>query len=239
MKKLIVGFIVISCLNIACRQIISGGVRGEGAIEKETRNVSGFKAIDFMASGDVYVKRGNSFSVIVETHKNIAELLEIDVSGDLLKIRFKNDIGNINYDKLNIYIEAPSIESLNLSGSGNITAENALTEGSLTADVSGSGNITVQEGIYTKVSSNIGGSGNVTIKGSAESANLNVQGSGNINCEELKSKMVEAHVLGSGNINCFAETDLDATITGSGDITYKGTPTVKSKVTGSGSVEKR
>jgi uncharacterized protein YaaQ len=230
---------ILVTLFVACDQMVSGGVKGTGSIEKETRDVKDFKGVNLMSSGNVFLKKGTTFSVVVETHKNIAELLETVNDNGTLKIRFKNNIGNIHYDKLNIYVEAPSIETIDLSGSGDIMADNAISNAGLAIDLSGSGRIELKEGGYTQLTANLGGSGSIALSGTAENGVYAITGSGNIDMKNMKAKAVKAEVTGSGNIYCHADAELDAAITGSGNIEYSGDAVVKSRVTGSGSIDKK
>ncbi len=238
MKRFIIVLAAFTLMFNACDEIFSS-VRGEGPVVSETRSVKDFKGIELGASGDVYFKQAPEFKVVVETQKNIAEILETVVEGGVLKINFKNNIGNVNTDKLIIRVEAPSFERIDLSGSGNMTAENALTGSNLDIKLGGSGNISIKEATFSKIEADVTGSGNIDISGTADSGDIGVTGSGNINAEKLKAKTVKASITGSGGIDCYAETDLDVSITGSGDVHYAGTPSVKMQVTGSGNVEKK
>jgi Putative auto-transporter adhesin, head GIN domain len=238
MKRFVVVLIAFTFLFNACIGLFSS-VKGEGPVVSETRSLKDFKGIEMGASGDVYFKQASEFKVVVETHKNIAEILETVVEGGVLKINFKHNMGNINYDKLIIRVEAPSFDKIDLSGSGNMTAENALTGSNLEVQLGGSGNISIKEATFSKIEADVSGSGNIEIGGTADSGNIGVTGSGNITADKLKAKTVTAHVTGSGGIDCYAETDLDVSITGSGDVHYEGSPSVKMQVTGSGSVSKK
>ena len=237
MKRLIIAFCTLTLVFQSCDEFFSN-VKGEGPIIKESRNVTGFKGVELRASGDVFIKQGTEFKVVVETHKNIAEILETVVENGVLNIRFKDKMGSVSVEKLNIYIEAPAFDKINLLGSGNITTENALTGSNLELDLGGSGNINVKDATFNKIDADIAGSGSIELSGTADSDNLGVSGSGNIEAKNLKAKTVKANITGSGGIDCYAETDLDATITGSGNIEYSGTPSVKTRITGSGNVEK-
>jgi hypothetical protein len=238
MKRLIVVLFAFVFMFNACDKVFSK-VKGEGSVVSETRSVKDFKGIELAASGDVYFKQAPEFKVVVETHKNIADILETVVEDGILKIRFKNQLTSISADKLIIRVESPSFDKIELTGSGNMTAENALTGSNIDVLISGSGNIAIKEATFTKVGAKISGSGNVEMGGTAESGKLDLTGSGNINADKLKAKTVKAAILGSGDVACYAETDLDASITGSGSIHYGGNPSVKMSITGSGNVEKR
>lgn len=266
MKKLIIASFALLFLLNSCDDgfgLFDGGKRivGKGSVEKQDRDAKDFKGIDLMASGDVFVKQGSVYKVVVEGQKNITDLIETVVENNVLLIKMKEGSWNLSYDKLNIYIETPSVSSLEISGSGDITVESAFQTDDMTVSISGSGNIKLPNGLTAKaLKSEIGGSGdiqigsstvtdlaasvfgsgNFTIKGTGEKAKLSVTGSGDIDAEDFTAKAVEAQTTGSGNITCHATESIDAQITGSGDIRYSGNPpAVKASETGSGNVSKK
>lgn len=265
MKKLIFSLLAISLLMTSCDDgwgIFDGGKRitGKGAVERTTRDLKDFKSIDLSTSADVFVKQGTAFKVEVEAQKNIAELFETVVENGVLILKLKSGTWNLSYDKLNVYVEMPSIEALNISSSGNITAETAISSDNITLRVSGSGNILADKGVTAKtvkigvtgsgdiqasgistgdLATEITGSGGLELSGTADKADYSVTGSGNIAAKNVKSKTVNANITGSGDISCHADEAIDAHSGGSGDIKYSGNATsVKSKASGSGSVSK-
>jgi predicted small secreted protein len=265
MKKLIFSLLAISFLMTSCDDgwgIFDGGKRitGKGAVERTTRDVKDFKSIDLATSANVFVKQSTAFKVEVETQKNIAEVFETVVENGVLKLKTKSGVWNLDYDKLNVYIEMPAVEGIKISGSGDIAVETALSSDKLTLHISGSGNILAEKGLATKsleisvggsggvkasgittgeLSAGITGSGGLELAGTADKAEYSVTGSGDISAKNVKSKTVQAHVSGSGDISCYADEAVDAHASGSGNISYSGNAaSVKSKASGSGSVSK-
>ena len=250
MKKLILPLATLILIFSACTNIPFGsGIKGEGPIEKTERTVSDFKGVELLASADVNIKQGSAFKVTVEGQKNITNELETVVENGSLKIRFKNTIVNLQYDKLVVYVEAPTFDKLILAGSGNMTVENAfssttpvtiditgsgnlvaqstVTSPELNIDVSGSGNLTIKDAQSAKIATNLVGSGNIHLTGKVNDSNYEVSGSGDIDGSDLKAQNVKASITGSGNIKCHAEATLEANVSGSGDIIYSGTPLSK------------
>jgi Putative auto-transporter adhesin, head GIN domain len=264
MKKLIIGFLALSFLMTSCDDgwgiFDSKSVKGKGPVERTTRDAKDFKNINLMASANVFVTQGTAFKVEVETQKNIDEILETVVEEGVLKIKFKKGTWNINVEKLNIYVEMPTVETLLISGSGDLVVETALTGDKMTLQISGSGNIKSDKTLTAKsldvivsgsgdidveaiatgeLHTRISGSGGLTLAGTSDKAAYTVSGSGDINAKKLISKAVEAHISGSGNISCHANESLDAHASGSGDITYSGNATaVTTKASGSGDISK-
>ena len=264
MKKVIFSLLALSFLMTSCDDglgLFDGKrIKGTGAVERTTRDVKDFKSIDVRTSANVFVKQSATFKVEVETQKNIAEVLETVVEDGTLKIKIKQGSWNLSFEKLNIYVEMPTVENLEISGSGDLTAETALSGDKITLDIMGSGNMNVEKGLTAKtlkiiiggsgnikvnditvneLSTRIAGSGELVLTGTADKADYSVSGSGDVDAKKLKSKAVQAAVSGSGNISCNADESLDAHASGSGDITYSGNATaVKTKVSGSGNIEK-
>ncbi len=264
MKKVIFGLLVLSFLMTSCDDglgLFDGKrIKGTGAVERIERDVKDFKSIDVMTSANVFVKQSTTFKVEVEAQKNIAEVLETVVEDGTLKIKIKHGSWSLSFDKLNIYVEMPTVENLEISGSGDLTVETPLSGEKMSLDITGSGNMNVEKGLTAKtleiriggagdikvddiavseLSTKIVGSGELKLTGKADKADYHVSGSGDIDAKKLKSKAVEASVSGSGNIICNADESLDAHTSGSGDISYSGNATaVKTKVSGSGNIEK-
>ena len=241
MKKNLLLIITALFTFTACDNIINGianGVKGEGPIEKFTRDAKGFKGIDIQASADVQLTQTNGdFKVVVETHKNIADIFETVVEGDILILKLKPGNNYVRYDKLVVYVDAPTFEKLIVSGSGNFTGGTLKSETMFT-EVSGSGNISIKDLTTKELKSALGGSGNITIGGTTEKAVYEVSGSGDIDAKNTKAKDVKADLSGSGGVSCNAEVAFEGDVSGSGNIYYTGNPSVKSKVSGSGNIEK-
>ncbi len=263
MKKLIIASCAFLLLLTSCDDgfglFNTKRITGKGAMEKQDRDVKDFKGIDLMASADVIIKQGATYKVVVEGQKNISEILETVVDNGILRIKFKEGSWNLNFDKLNVYVETPSVSSIELSGSGNMTLESAFNADDLDIKVSGSGNIKTADGLTakkinveiggsgdikmgtttaTELKATVLGSGNFDINGTGDKAEFQVTGSGDIDADGFITKTTEAQTMGSGNINCHATESIDAHIMGSGDIRYSGNPpSVKSKAMGSGEIK--
>jgi Putative auto-transporter adhesin, head GIN domain len=241
MKKNLLLILVALVAFVSCDNMkgnVFAKTKGTGPVQKFTRDVKDFKGIDIQASADVQIQQTTGdFKVVVETHKNIADIFETVVENDILLLRFKPNEGNVSYDKLIVYVDAPTYEKLIVSGSGNFTG-GTLKADNLLMDISGSGNINIKDIVAKEIKADVSGSGDISIGGTAEKATCDLSGSGEVDSKNLKTKDVMAVISGSGNINCFAETTLEAEVSGSGNIRYSGAPSVKSKITGSGNVEK-
>lgn len=215
--------------------ILSGFALGQ---EKETRNVKGFNKVSFGISGDLNIKIGPEFSVILEGDKSDIKEIITDVSGDRLIIKQENWHFNFN-EKVNIYITMPELKGLGVSGSGKAEVLDPIKgSDNLDLSVSGSGRL-LTAGVKTdNLDCSISGSGNIFIgaAGNADRGNISISGSGNYKGESMEIDHLEVHVSGSGNCTCRAGDSLKAGISGSGNVNYYGDPKIDARVSGSGHV---
>ena len=217
-------------------------------VTKEIK-VDNFNKISLIGSPTVnFTQKAGKPQVRVYTSDNIAEVLNIYEKGGTLYVGFKKGY-SVSYTKLNIDISAETLNSISLSGSGDINLKNGVKTDRLVLSLSGSGDINgshircqelttsmagsgdIELGdIALKalsasfVKSSIAGSGDIVLDGQADEASYSVAGSGDMHAINLKAKRVNASVSGSGSVKCYASDYLKARSTGSGSIGYKGNP---------------
>lgn len=212
-----------------------GSVRGEGPVVKETLNVDNFDAFTLAFSGNVYVKQGNTQSVVVEGQRNIIENIRTDVSGSHWKIRFDKSVRK--HEGVNIYITVPTLTQANISGSGNVRSEGRFTGlGDFKTWVSGSGDI-VMDIEADAISSGVSGSGDIKLSGTGNSLDISISGSGDVSAENLRVENCTVKISGSGDSSVHATGSLEVRVSGSGDVKYRGNPKVNAKMSGSGEVQ--
>ncbi len=239
MKKLLVFLLVFLSINSFSQRWET--IKGNGQMKKETRQVSDYTALASQGSMDVTISYGTSKSVIVEADENLLPYIETSVENGKLTIKSKKGVNLKTSSKMVVHVSMTKINSLQLSGSGNIDGSGAYTgDGKTDISVSGSGNLKLSFDSFKDLDFAVSGSGNVDLKsGNTNSLSAKVSGSGNIDCSAVTSKDVDAKVSGSGNIKVYASNSIDAKISGSGNVFYKGgAQNISSKVAGSGKVMK-
>ncbi len=226
MKKYL-GLLLITLLSI--------GV--SNAQTRETRDLDDFTGIGFGVAGTLILQQGNTFSVVLEGDEDYLEEIETTIRSDKLIIHHDSwmSFGN---KKVTVYVTMPVIEDLNVSGSGNIIAEESIRAEELDMGVSGSGNIKLANLSAEAVNCRISGSGSIELDGSAEDGELSISGSGKYRGEAFRLKTMDISISGSGTCRAMVEEDLEARVSGSGDVYYSGSPRVDAKVSGSGRVRK-
>jgi hypothetical protein len=209
------------------------------AQQRETRKVSGFTGISLSISANIYLTQAAEFKVEIEGDADYLEKIETVVEGDILKIKTDNHFDfSFRDKKVKVYISMPLINSLKVSGSGDILAQTAIKTENLNIKISGSGNVKIENLSVKGLDTDISGSGDLYFAGTdvAESASYSVSGSGDIDSQNLQCKKVEIRVSGSGGAKVWAVDELNARVSGSGDVYYKGRPIVDAKTSGSGGI---
>jgi hypothetical protein len=224
---------------VAALILATGNLIGQST-EKETRTVSGFTEIGFGIAGNLYVKTGPQYSVVLEGDRKYLSEIETIVRNGRLVIRIDN-YGFFNNEKANVYITLPELKALRVSGSGVAQIENNIKNEALDLDVSGSGKIIVPEIVTDELNCSISGSGNIVLKGSGDvgKGDITISGSGNYSGETARLRNLQVRISGSGSCTCDVTESLSASISGSGNVNYTGNPKVDARVSGSGHVRSK
>jgi hypothetical protein len=221
----------------ACHDDDVWGIRGEGPVVSENRNLKDFHQIDFGVDGEVILKQGPRQEIKIEAQENILDVLETKVRKGKLEIDFGNHQVR-RYKDLKIYITVPEITYLKVSGSGRITGDTDFEVDDLDLRISGSGSIDFGALGANKIDSEISGSGDLFLNGDCVKHESNISGSGKIRAYDLASVQTNIRISGSGNAEVAVLDYLKANVSGSGKVRYKGNPTVDVNISGSGKVER-
>lgn len=247
MKNLFL-FVVISAIlavNTSCNA--QGITASEKYITKDVK-VESFKKILVQSSPDVIYTQtdGGAPAIEIYTSDNIMPLLDVYVESNTLIIKFKKGTQIRKSGKVEVRVSAPAMETMEVSGSGDIHIPKGITtskiqfnvRGSgdingknincedLNVSVNGSGDINLSNIKATTTNVKVSGSGDIKLSGTSVNANYSVSGSGDISASGLKADYVQANVSGSGDVTCHAVKTLKGGVRGSGDVGYKGNPEV-------------
>lgn len=215
-------------------------IKGNGNVISKKINTADYDKILVSGSFDVNLVDGKEGNITIEGEENLIGLITIESNGGQLKIYPEKgkQIRVSNGKKILITVPFQTIDELNVTGSGNVTAKSTIKSTNFSTKLTGSGNLALIADIGN-LEAQLTGSGNLEISGRASELNCKVTGSGNFSSYDLKSSNVDASVSGSGNSEVYCSGSLQAHVTGSGDIHYKGDPKKKvTKVSGSGTISK-
>ena len=211
------------------------------ASEIVDRHLSDFNAVNVAGPFDVDIIQGATESVKVEAPSDVMDRILTEVNGGVLKIYNKH--GNWNWGdfwghhkKILVHVTIKDINSINISGSGDVSFREGITANSLKLHISGSGDMTGKLSAKT-LESSITGSGDMKLSGNAESSTVSVVGSGDFTARNLLTVSSAVRVSGSGDAEINASDKVDAAVNGSGDVRYTGAAkNINSRKSGSGDI---
>lgn len=213
-------------------------VSGSRNVVKEERQLGEFTHVEVSGSMDVYITQGSSRGLTIEAEDNIVPLVETEVNGGELEIRFKRNTNIRTHKQVKVYLTTPVLEGLNLSGSGDVEVKSHFTSaGSVEVNLSGSGDVSASFDA-PELNVSLAGSGNIDLKGQTRDLHISIAGSGNCEADELLAETAEVNIAGSGNADVHASRDLKVSSLGSGNVRYKGAPSLNVNKLGSGTVRK-
>ncbi len=232
-RILLVGLLAVGTLLGGCgrgRDCIDGS----GKVASETRVVRPFQRVELGGSIDMVITRADTQSVRVEGDDNLLDHVDTDVEADKLVAGFD---GCFDSDHpITVYITAPDLRSVQLSGSGSIHSSGPIATPSMAVRMNGSGSIDLEVATQSVRTQGIG-SGEIHLHGSTVTHDVVLDGSGSLDALDLASQRTTITLNGSGEVAVAASRELHATVTGSGDVRYRGAPAVLDiNATGSGSV---
>jgi hypothetical protein len=208
---------------------------------KDTRNVRGFTKVNFGVAGDLFIKIGPEFKLVLEGDRDVLDDIETEVSGDRLNIKKENWRFSFHNEQVTVNLTMPELEGLGVSGSGKAQIMDDVEADKLSLGVSGSGKVITAGLNVDRFDCGISGSGDIILgsSGSIDNGEISISGSGGFSGEGIEIDHLEVNISGSGNCRCRAGDSLDAHVSGSGNVTYVGNPRVNARVSGSGHVRSR
>ena len=210
------------------------------AQNREKRNVGDFTKIAFRVPGKVYLRQGSSNSVEIEGTKDVLSIVKTDVEGSTLKIHSPTKWNWSKTDKATVYITVRDLESVSVSGSGDLVGESNFSVRDLDLNVSGSGSMKLQIEASGEVEADVSGSGSLELKGSSRGIESDISGSGRTVLDMTVNGEAEFSISGSGRIEARGKAkEVTTSISGSGRVMAADLETNRCKVriSGSGGME--
>ncbi len=206
---LITSFVITSCTF--------WGVRGNGRVKTENRNVSEFTKIDASGAYSIKIKVGESPSLRIKAEENLLSLIRTKVKGNTLVIDNKKNLSPRK--ELLIEITTRDLTSIDCSGANDIEVIGINTD---------------------RFEVDLSGAGSIELEGEVEKFYGDLSGAGSINARSLIANKVYISVSGAASASVHAKEFLDATVSGVGSIDYYGNPqNTKTNVSGVGSITRK
>lgn len=231
MRNLLI-IILISSLGIACHQI-----NGSGNIVTEDRTTGNFTGIEAGGAFEVELQNGNPTLVRVEADDNLIKLIETKIEGNTLKIAAKQGM-SLNNATYKVFITAPEIEYINMSGAATATIKGIL-KNSTKIKLESSGAASIYGEIEApEVETEASGAAAISISGRTKNYTAVSSGSATTKANSLLSETTSASSSGAANLQVYSSVNLKAEASGASNIHYKGGGTTVIKVSGAANCEK-
>lgn len=231
MKKVIAltDLFLVTVLLTSCSFLSDRKFETDNSPETESvRTVSPFTKIRLDAVCDVYFTQGDSLGVVVRGRRNTIEKLKTEVSnGELLLKWTETDFsGSILNRYADVYITAPTLESVAVHGSGDFKVMKRLDADALRVSLQGTGDIDMAGVVCESIDVSLAGTGDIGIKNLAcKTSRVTLAGTGDIDINEIEVDNTELCLNGVGDIDMNFQNCGSAScrLNGVGGITLKGT----------------
>lgn len=240
MKKVITLSLVL-LLTASCSAQWGKRIKGNGNMTTIERSVGEYEAISLSGWFDLDLVAGKEGEIKLEGESNLLEYIKTEVKNGKLTIKVEKGY-NLKpsswNDGIRITVPVESINSVALSGSGDIVGKTTIKVDDFRTAMSGSGDITLDVE-SNSIDASMSGSGDITLSGNTTDFDATISGSGDIKAYALNADNVDATISGSADIRVTANKMIKARVSGSGDISYRGNPEkVDTKASGSGDITK-
>ena len=222
MKKAIVGVLMVVLLTSGLLAGCGGVVIGSRNLETQSFNYSDFTQVEAHNGFQVELTRSSVFSIVITIDDNLIEYLEVDKSGDTLRIRLQQ---NRLYTSatLRAKITMPDLNRLDLSGGSQADVTGFTLSHDLSIELSGGSRVTGDISA-DEVDLKLSGGSRIDLVGSAD--NLVADGSGGSHFELGSFPVGNANIKISGGSRATVDVSgtLDVDLSGGSRVLYDGEP---------------
>ncbi|SDY92153.1 Putative auto-transporter adhesin, head GIN domain [Collimonas sp. OK242] len=230
---------VFTLATAALVPLLSPGSSMAAEVVRVERQLGSFQQVEVMDAVNVYLTQGPAKPAVIEAESNLVPLVELDISGSVLRVHLKRNWSFTSHHDINVYLTAPDVNGLSVFGSGDLKLRDKLSsKDSIKISISGSGSVSGELNAPT-VTASIAGAGDIKVKGKTRDLKVSIAGSGDYDGFDLMAENTKVSIVGSGDAHVYASKNLNVSTAGSGDVAYSGEPQVRSSIMGSGAVKKR
>lgn len=185
------------------------------ATDEQLAALRDFDTVALDSRDSVEVRRGQGFAVRVEGPAERRAGLMIRRDGHVLRIdRSEGGLWAVDRDPARIVVTMPVIVAATLSGSGDITIDQAGDP--FAGTLGGSGDMTIGQLQGDRTVLTVAGTGTIAAAGSVRSLALSVAGSGDIDVRQVQATEAVVSITGSGDINAVIDGPARVSLAGSG-----------------------
>ena len=211
---------ILIVLLVGCVVVVAGchlpGVRGNGRIKTEERQVGAFANLDVGGAFEIEWETGSP-ALRITTDENLLPYIENNVSDDTLRLHTREHVWPTHGIK--VVISSP-------------TRTGGRTRGAV--------KLTVKQLSGPTFALESKGASEISLDGKVDRLLVDMTGASQLAADGLQAKTAEISTTGAGDAEVAVTDTLKVVITGAGKVTYSGNPpTINKQITGAGSIRHR
>jgi len=189
----------------------------------------------------VTVEGGDAYGVNVQADRDEADDIEVDVEGDRLRIRYRNDRfpeGFGDRDRIRVSVTmSQALRGLDLGGAANATVQGFGDLDDLDLQLTGAATA-ILELAANRIEADLTGASQLTLNGRTDRLKARVRGASQLEAADLAAEEAVVDASGAGVANVQANRTLEAEASSAGRIRYRGNANVRVNASTAGSVER-
>lgn len=206
--------ILLSITFVSCKLT---GIKGDGNLTTDIREVEEFEKIDVSGNFEVDVKVGEAKKLEIIAESNLLRFIKTKVKRNTLYISSRENLRPRR--ELKIIVSVPTLYAIECSGVNDIFAE-GINSDQFDIDLSGAGSINIS-GMSEYLKIDVSGAADLMAK-NLITEDVSIDVSGAANAEVYASKSCKAEVSGAGYIELYGDAvDVNMDISGAGSLTRK------------------
>ncbi len=214
MKYKLLSILILSLTLVSCKLT---GIRGNGDLISETRDVEEFQKIDVSGNYEVEITVGEETSLKIIAESNLMKYIKTKVKKNTLFISSRENLRP--REDLKLIVSVSNLTAIECSGVNEILAEGINSEE-----------------FYIDLS----GAGSIDISGQAGLLRIDVSGAADLMAKDFLTEDITIDVSGAANAEVYASNSCDAEVSGAGYIELYGEARdVNMDVSGAGSLERK
>jgi len=213
-------------------------VKGSEQVVKQDREVGSFSGIKVKSGIDLAVRQGTDNALVVEADENLQEYIISEVKEGVLHIYVKKNTNIMRSTKMDAHVSVKDLESLSISGGGDVESVNRIASEDLAISISGGGDLKFEFSANSTHCS-VAGGGDVILEGECKEMKTSIAGGGDLVMDVSISSLAlsmsgggDAVIDGGDNIS-----EVKISMSGGGELVLEGVcKTVQVSVSGGGNV---
>jgi hypothetical protein len=216
--------IIVASAIILLGEWLPTNIVGSGNLVTQQKDISGFSAIQVSSGFKVEISKSSFFSISITADDNIIDYIQVSKTGNTLHVGLQ--MGSYQSTTLQVEIELPELNSLELSGGSSGTAEMFSSSEPFVVELSGASRLEMQDINVGDFEVELSGASRLTAEGSGNDLLSIVSGASNLDLTSFPVTNSNLSLSGASKATINLDGTLDASVSGASKLYYIGEPTM-------------